>query len=449
MQRQKKRWKPSVTQTIALGFLGMILVGGVLLSLPFAARNGQAIPFGNALFTATSATCVTGLVVYDTATQFSLFGQIVLLCLIQVGGLGFMTMAAFLSMLLGKKIGLKERGLLMESMNVLQLGGVVRLVRRILKGTLLFEGVGAVLLSIRFSLDFGPVRGIYYGVFHAVSAFCNAGFDLMGTGSPYQSLTPYRGDLLVNLVVMALILIGGLGFLVWDDLREHRWHFRRYRLHSKIVLTMLGALTVLPAVIFFFVEQGHSLDGLPLWEQILASLFQVVSPRTAGFNTVDLAKLSPAGHLMTVGLMFVGANPGSTGGGIKTTTFLVVLLVVAAYLRHDEQLNIYGRRLPAGTVYKALCVMTIYLLLALGGTFLILWAQPELGLRDVLFEAVSAMSTVGLTTGITRDLGGLARIVIGIMMYCGRVGSLSLIMAVAERKNRANLRYMEEPIVIG
>lgn len=435
-------------QIIALGFAATILVGALLLSVPIASRDGSPLVFTDALFTATSATCVTGLVVYDTYTQFALFGQIVILCLIQIGGLGFMTVATFFFMMIRRKIGLAERGLLMESVNAFQIGGVVRLVRRVLIGTAAFEGLGALLLAIRFCPQMGLGTGIYYAIFHSISAFCNAGFDLMGRISPYISLIPYQSDALVNLVVMALIVLGGLGFVVWNDVAEHRWRYARYQLHTKIVLLATFLLIVVGAVLFYILERDNTLAGMAPGGKVLASLFQSVTPRTAGFNTVDMSALTEGGTTLTMLLMLIGASPGSTGGGIKTTTIAVILLATISYIRNTDDINVFHRRLESGILKRAYCSTTIYIALSIVGVFLVI--TQGLSIKDAAFETLSAIGTVGLSTGITRELNTFSRIIMILLMYCGRVGSLTLATAIMERiSKKTNFRNPEEKIIIG
>ncbi len=423
----------SPNRAIALGFLAIILAGALLLMLPFANRGGRGLSFLDSLFTATSATCVTGLVVADTWTQFNLFGQIVLLALIQVGGLGYMTMMLQASLFLGKKVGLKQRSLMMESVSALRLSDVFTLLRYILRGTAAIEGLGAALLSIRFIPELGVARGIWYSIFHSVSAFCNAGFDLMGFREPYSSLTHYMFDPLVNLTVMALILLGGAGFLVWRDVWEHGPRFRLYSLHSKLIVTASLILTLGGAVLFWWAERDGLLAGMDAGQQALVALFQSVTPRTAGFNTVDLAKLTSGGGLLIIFLMFVGAGPGSTGGGVKITTAAVCLLTLVSYIRGRREVGAFDRRLDEEQIRRSAAAVTLYLTLAMAGGFLILATQP-FPLQDALFEVFSAMSTVGLSTGITRELSAVNRAIVIVMMYCGRIGSLTMLMALAERK---------------
>ncbi len=434
-------------RALALGFLAIILAGALLLMLPIANRGGKGLSFLDSLFTATSATCVTGLVVADTWTQFNLLGQIILLALIQVGGLGYMTMMLQASLLMGRKIGLRQRSVMMESVSAQRLSDVLTLLRYILGGTALIEGTGAVLLAFRFIPELGLARGIWYAVFHSVSAFCNAGFDLMGFREPYSSLTHYVYDPLVNLTAVALVLLGGLGFLVWRDVRENGLHLRRYSLHSKLMLTATLVLTVGGTALFWLAERDNLLSGMTAGQQALAALFQAVSPRTAGFNTVDLAKLTSGGGLLTIALMFIGAGPGSTGGGVKVTTVVVCLLTLAAYIRGRREVGAFNRRLDEEQIHRSAAGVTLYMTLAMAGGFLILATQP-FPLQDALFEVFSALSTVGLSTGITRDLSPLNRAVVIVMMYCGRIGSLSMLMALAQR-SAPRVKDPVEHITIG
>ena len=434
-------------RALALGFLAIILAGALLLMLPIANRGGKGLSFLDSLFTATSATCVTGLVVADTWTQFNLLGQIILLALIQVGGLGYMTMMLQASLLMGRKIGLRQRSVMMESVSAQRLSDVLTLLRYILGGTALIEGTGAVLLAFRFIPELGLARGIWYAVFHSVSAFCNAGFDLMGFREPYSSLTHYVYDPLVNLTAVALVLLGGLGFLVWRDVWENRLHLRRYSLHSKLMLTATLVLTVGGTALFWLAERDNLLSGMTAGQQALAALFQAVSPRTAGFNTVDLAKLTSGGGLLTIVLMFIGAGPGSTGGGVKVTTVAVCLLTLASYIRGRREVGAFNRRLDEEQIHRSAAGVTLYMTLAMAGGFLILATQP-FPLQDALFEVFSALSTVGLSTGITRDLSPLNRAVVIVMMYCGRIGSLSMLMALAQR-SAPRVKDPVEHITIG
>ena len=438
----------SQTQFIAYGFFCIIITGTLLLMLPFASRDGQSEPFLNCLFTATSASCVTGLVVADTWSQWSLFGQLVILTMIQIGGLGFITVGVFISIVLRRKIGLKERGLMMESVNTLQIGGVVRLAKKIIIGTCIFEGTGAVLLAIRFIPQFGFLRGLFYGIFHSISAFCNAGFDLMGGQTPYSSFVAYYDDWLVNLVIMSLIIIGGIGFIVWDDLSRNKLHFRKYMLQTKIVLVTTAILVFGGGLLFYLLERNHLLVGMNTSGKILTSLFSSVTARTAGFNTTDTAALTDGSKLLTIILMFIGGSPGSTAGGIKTTTLVVLLLCVHSNIKQTYGINIFGRRLENDAVKRAGTILTINLLLAVTASLAIM-AIPPLGFSDILFETFSAIGTVGMTTGITRALHPVSRCIIILLMYCGRIGSLSFALAFVQSKRKPHVQQPAEAINIG
>lgn len=438
----------SKAQTIALGFFIIIMTGTFLLMLPISSRSGELTAFQDALFTATSATCVTGLIVTDTYQHWNGFGQAVILSLIQIGGLGFITMGMFFSIFLRRKIGLKERNLIQESVNTLQLGGVVRLVKKIVFGTLLLEGLGAMILFIRFLPDMGVGEALWNGVFHSVSAFCNAGFDLMGKYEAYTSLVPYYNDVVVNVVIMGLIIIGGIGFIVWDDITIKKWHVKQYRLHTKIVLTITAVLVFGGALLFFLFERNNLLAGMDTKGQVLTSLFGSVTARTAGFNTTDTGAYTPATKLMTSMLMFIGGSPGSTAGGVKTTTVVVLILVVVANLRNRNELNIFGRRLDEEEVRKASTVFSMNLILLLASVLAICAMQP-LALDDVVFEVASAIGTVGMTTGITRDLTTASRYIIILLMYCGRIGSMSFALSFIEKKKRAEVKVPKERITIG
>lgn len=439
----------SQTQFIAYGFFCVILAGALLLTLPFASRDGQSIGFLNALFTATSATCVTGLVVADTWSQWTLFGQIVIICLIQIGGLGFITIGVCLSIILRRKIGLKERGLLQESVNTLQIGGVVRLARKIFIGTIIFEGTGAILLAIRFVPQYGFFRGVFYGFFHSISAFCNAGFDLMGFQGKYSSFVNYYDDWLVNLVIMSLIVIGGIGFVVWDDVSRNKWHVRKYMLHTKIVLLTTFVLIFGGAYLFYLLERNALMEDMTVSGKILSSLFSSVTARTAGFNTIDTGALTDGSKLLTIVLMFIGGSPGSTAGGIKTTTIIVLLFCVVSNIRRESGLNVFGRRIEDDTIKRASTIMTMNLTLTLIVALVIMGIQPDLVMSDVLFETFSAIGTVGMTTGITRDLLPVSRILIIFLMYCGRIGSLSFALAFTQQKRISQIKLPVGKITIG
>ena len=440
--------KGSYVRLIAVGFAFLIACGTFLLSLPAATRSGQGMKLIDALFTATSATCVTGLVVADTYTNWSYFGQIVILSLIQIGGLGFITIGVYIAVLLKKKIGLWEREAIHESVSTLQSAGSVKMTKRIMKGTFLLEGIAAILLSCKFIPILGVGEGIYYGVFHAISGFCNAGFDLMGKWEAYSSLCLFRGDILINTVIMSLITIGGLGFVVWDDLLRNRWYWKKYLLHTKIVLVMTVFLLIGSSVLFFLMERNHLFAGMSVKDTILSSLFAAVTPRTAGFNTVDLAAMTDGSKLLTTILMFIGGSPGSTAGGVKTTTVAVMLLSAIAMIRSSHGTNVFGRRLEEEAVRKANTVFFINLTLALTAVLLILSLQP-LNFLDVCMEVFSAIGTVGMSTGITRELNTLSKLVIIILMYCGRLGSLSFVLVFAQKRKVPPIVNPQEKMLVG
>lgn len=446
-----KRHAPMSAQgMIAQGFAALIAIVTLLLMLPASSNAYTWTDPLTALFTAASAVCVTGLVVVDTATHWSLFGRCVLLFAIQIGGLGVMTVMAIVAMMLGRRIGLRQRTLLVESVSSLHLSGIVRLVRHAIIGTLLIEGIGALLLSVRFVPMLGLWRGLGYGVFHSISAFCNAGFDLMGTVSgAFTSLESFVSDPLINLTICLLILLGGLGFFIWDDLLENRFRFKSLQLHTRVVLLITPIVVLLPSLLFFLLERGASMAGMDLKTRLLASLFSAVTPRTAGFDTVPTGTLSSAGNLLTLALMLTGGNPGSTAGGAKTTTMLVLLLLAASILRREEDVHILGRRLPTDLMRRACSIVIVYVLCACCAALMICGVQPELPLTDVLIEVFSAINTVGMSTGVTRQMGVFSRLLLIMLMYMGRLGSLTFALLIARPAASSPLRCPEDRILIG
>lgn len=442
-----KKLNTSATRKLAIGFVLIILTGACLLMLPAANKGGQT-SFVNALFTATSATCVTGLIIADTYQHWTIFGQLVILTLIQIGGLGFMTIGVYISVLLKRKIGLQERENLHESVNTLEVGGIVRLVRFIIRWTVIIEAIGAILLSTRFIPDYGWVKGIYFGIFHAVSAFCNAGFDLLGGEQAYSSITAYEGDVIVNMTIMLLIIIGGLGFIVWDDISRNKWRIKKYLLHSKIVISITLVLVFGGGLLFLIFENHLLLEGMTISDKILGSMFSSVTARTAGFNSIDTAGLSNASKLLTMVLMFIGGSSGSTAGGIKTTTLVVSLVFAKAMITRNQGTKLFGRRLEEETIKKANAVILINLSLALLVATLI-FAMQTFPFEDVLFEVFSAVGTVGMSTGITRDLNSVSKLAIILLMYCGRLGSLSFALTFSQRKIIPPVQQPVERIVVG
>ena len=431
-------------QIMILGFAGVILLGALVLMLPIATVQRVWTPFHEALFTSTSAVCVTGLVVQDTGSYWSAFGQTVILLLIQIGGLGVITGAVTFLMLAGRNITLKERSAMQDAISAPAVGGIVRLTRFILKGTFLVELLGALALLPIFCRDYG-LRGVWMSVFHSVSAFCNAGFDILGrTDSSYPSLTAYAADPLVNIVIMLLIIVGGIGFLTWDDVCTHGLHLRRYRMQSKVILTTTAILILLPALYFYFGEFRQRGFGT----RILLSLFQSVTPRTAGFNTADFSKLTESGQMLTIILMLIGGSPGSTAGGMKTTTLAVLTATAVSVFRRNENPELFKRRIAPETVANAASILMMYLSLCLTGAFLISRIE-ELPMMACMFETASAVGTVGLSFGITPGLGSISRIILIILMYLGRVGGLTLIYAALSGHRIRFGKYPLEKITVG
>ena len=431
-------------QLIIMGFAGVILLGTVLLMLPFSSAEKVITPFPEALFTATSAVCVTGLVVKDTGSYWSLAGQTIILALIQIGGLGVVTVAASVSLLSGKKISLMQRSTMQNAISAPKVGGIVRLTRFILRGTFLIEAAGTVLLLPVFMGDYGK-KGIWMSVFHSISAFCNAGFDILGTDSSmFPSLTRYSGNILINLVIMLLIITGGIGFLTWDDIYTNKLNYKRYRMQSKIILMTTACLILFPTVFFYICD----LTKLPMEKRLLAAAFQSVTTRTAGFNTINISEMSEASKAVMILLMLIGGSPGSTAGGMKTTTFSVLILNAIATFRSQENAGAFGRRLEYHVIKNAATIAMLYFALFFGGGIAIS-VYEGLPLLDCLYEAASAVGTVGLTLGITPELHVFSQVVLIILMYLGRVGGLTLIYAVFSGRNKGNAKLPLEKITVG
>lgn len=446
---QERLQKFSTMKVILMGYCLIVLIGTFLLMLPAATNQARGTPLIDAFFTATSAACVTGLVPYDTFTHWSLFGQLTILVLIQIGGIGFMTIAISIIALTKHKIGLSSRVLMQESVAAPQVGGIVRMTKMIFTGTVICEGIGAFLLSFFFCPKLGLWKGIYFSVFHAVSAFCNAGFDLMGIIEPTSSLTSLGANWYVDSIIMALIFVGGIGFFVWSDLINHRFHFSKLRLHTKLVLTVSPLLIILGAAGIFILEQGGNLyPGMPVHEQILASFFQSVSSRTAGFNSVDLARLSESSQFLIMCLMMIGGSTGSTAGGIKTTTFAILIMSIFTTFRRKKSIECFGRRLDDEALRRASCVFMIYLLLSMFAGMIISEVEG-IPLLAALFESISAIGTVGLSLGITPGLGILSKILLAMLMLLGRVGSITILLAFSSDRNIAASKLPHEKVQVG
>ena len=438
------RKKMTSTQVIIFGFALLILTGALLLTLPVATNAGNRTPFLQALFTATSATCVTGLIVQDTATYWSFFGQLVIIILIQIGGLGIVMLANAIFILSGRKIGLMQRSTLADSISAPHLGGIIKLAKFIFRTTFIIEGIGAVIMSFVFIPQFGWIQGIWYSIFHSISAFCNAGFDLMGVVEPFSSVTSYVGNPDISITIMLLIIIGGLSFMTWDDIARNHFHIRKYSVQSKLILTATALLIFLPTAYFFFFE----FQDMPLLSRTLASFFQAVSPRTAGFNSVDLTKMSDTGKFVQLVLMLIGGAPGSTAGGMKTTTFMVMIASSVAIFHHSNKTEAFGRTIPNQTVRNASTVFMMYIVLCIVGGCL-LNRIDGYHLLTCAYETASAIGTVGLTQGITSHLSAASLRVLIVLMYTGRVGGLTLIYAVFPHASERKGRYIEESVMIG
>ena len=431
-------------QIIILGFIAIILIGALLLMLPVSSKAGIITPFNEALFTSTSAVCVTGLVVQDTATYWSWFGQGIILVLIQIGGLGVITIAVSFALLSGRKISLMQRSVMQEAISAPKVGGIVRLTGFILKGTFLVEFTAAFIMMPVFVKDFGT-KGIWMAIFHSISAFCNAGFDLMGTENvKYASLTSYISHPLINITIMLLIIIGGIGFLTWEDILKNKYRIKCYRMQTKVILTTSLLLILFPAFFFFF----RDFADMPMQERIFSSLFQAVTPRTAGFNTADLTMMTEGGLGIVIALMLVGGAPGSTAGGMKTTTLAVLIANTLACFRRKEDAQMFGRRIENSTVKNAATIFMMYIVFFFGGA-IVISAVEDLSFSTCLFETASAIGTVGLTLGITPGLGVISQIILMILMFLGRVGGLTLIYAALSGSDKKISKLPQEKMTVG
>lgn len=441
------------TQIMVIGFASVIIIGALLLNLPISTRSGESIGLLDALFTSTSAVCVTGLIVADTATYWSLFGQIVIITLIQIGGLGFMTITTLFALITKKRINLKERLLIQESLNQMDLSGLVKLTRYVLLTTFLIEGTGALMLSTVFIPQFGFLKGSWYSIFHAISAFCNAGFDLMGSVSgPFSSLTSYVNNFTITITISLLIILGGLGFPVILDIIKNK-KLSKLNIHSKLVLFTTAILIAIGMVFILVVEYNNkkTLGSLGFGGKLLASLFQSVTTRTAGFNTIDLTMMKESTLFVMINLMLIGASPASTGGGIKTTSLATIILTVRCFILGRPDIEVFERRIGTTIVRKALGIFFIGISVAVLGTLLISLTQPQFTLLESGFEVASAFATVGLSIGGSATLSGIGKILIMMFMFMGRVGSLTIFMALLSRSTKKNqpVRYPEGRIIVG
>ncbi|WP_346915783.1 TrkH family potassium uptake protein [Clostridium sp.] len=442
-----KKTKLSEVQVLALGFFIVIFIGGIILSLPISSANGEATNFLDSLFTATSATCVTGLVTVDTGTHWNLFGQTVIMILIEIGGLGFMSFATFISVLIGRRITLKSRLLMQEAMNTFNIQGLVKMLKKVMLFTFIIQFIGALILSTQLIPEFGVARGLYISIFSSISTFCNAGFDLFGN---FNSYTGYYDNSIILLTVSALIAIGGLGFIVLLDLYNYR-NTKKLSLHSKLVLLITAILIVGGTIVMFILEYNNpnTIGNMNFKDKIVNSIVASISPRTAGINSVPIDKMTTTSKFVTVILMFIGGSPGSTAGGLKTSTLGIILCTAISVIRGKENADIFGRTIPRGLQLKAITLLIIGMGLVMTVTMMLTIAEPNEAFLDVLYEATSAFGTVGLTTGVTQRLSEPGKIIIITLMYLGRVGPLTVVMAIVSRKKGANYKYPEGKILIG
>ncbi|HOK62923.1 MAG TPA: TrkH family potassium uptake protein [Soehngenia sp.] len=438
------RFKLNPPRILALGFMLLIIIGALLLNLPIASQNGESIGFINALFTSASAVCVTGLVVVNTAAHWTLFGKIVIILLIQMGGLGIMTMATIVAMISGRKISLKERLVIKEQLNQETLSGLVKLTKYVIYLTFFIEGLGALFLSIKFIPQFGFIKGIWFSVFHAISAFCNAGFDILG-----NSLMDYNNSAIVILTIASLIALGGIGFgVILDVARNRKW--KKISLHSKLAISFTAFLIFFGTIMFYILESNNPLtmQGFTFKEKTLASLFASITPRTAGYNSIDVAGMKQSSTLLTIILMFIGGSPGSTAGGVKTVTMLVLIISTISIIRGERDVEVFKRRIPYETIFKSIAIIMIGITLVFFVTFILTLTEDQEFL-NILFETTSAFGTVGLTRGITPELSNAGKLILTLTMYSGRVGPLTLAFAIGYKEEHKRFRYAEGNITVG
>lgn len=439
--------KLNAVQVLVLGFFTVILIGGIILSLPISSASGDFTSLIDSIFTATTSVCVTGLVTVDTGTHWSYFGKTIIMILIEIGGLGFMSFTTFVAVLIGKKITLKDRLLMQEAMNTVNFQGMVKLIRYIFAFTFSIQIIGAIILSTQFIPEYGLKKGAYFGLFHSVSAFCNAGIDIMGG---FKSLTEYTSNPIIIMTISFLIIIGGLGFTVWSEIYNIR-SLKKFSTHSKMVVLVTVSLLISGTILMFIFEFNNpgTIKGFSLGDKILNSWFAAVSPRTAGFNSISTADMTAAGEFLTMILMFIGGSPGSTAGGIKTTTFGVLVLTFICIIRGREDTEVFGKRFSKDLVYKAFAVFFIGLTIIVGGTMILSITEPSAAFDYILYEVTSAFGTVGLTMGLTPSLSWMGKVVIIIIMYIGRVGPMTVALALASGKAKRAIKYPEDKILIG
>ncbi len=446
---KKLKWSP--VRILCIGFAMVILIGAILLALPISTADRSWTPFIDCVFTSTSAVCVTGLITVDTGSHWNYFGKTVIMLLIQIGGLGFMSFATLFALLIGKKITLSERLVLQEAMNASNLQGLVRMAKYILIFTFSVEGIGALLLSTQFIPEFGILKGTYYSIFHSVSAFCNAGFDILGTaGNKFVSLVPYQNNTVIILTIGALIAIGGLGFAVWAELYNYKG-IRKLSLHSKIVITATIILIVSGTILMFFIEHNNpgTMGNQSVKGKFLSSVFASITPRTAGFNSISTSDMMPAGRFLTVVLMFIGGSPGSTAGGIKTTTLVIIIFTIISAIKGKEDTELCKKRIAKDLVLRAFIIAILGLLLVVTVTMILTITEKGASLEYIIYEVVSGFGTVGLTLGLTPSLTIIGKALLAITMYSGRVGLLTIALSLAKKSSINLIRYPEDKVLVG
>ena len=443
----KKNVKLRGVQILALGFLLVILVGALILTLPISTTSGESTNFLDALFTATSAVCVTGLIVVDTGTYWNAFGQTVIMILIEIGGLGFMSFTTLIAIILGKKITLRERLILQDAMNTFNIQGLVKMVRYVLVFTVSVQFFGALLFSTQFVPEYGLGRGIFYSIFHSISAFCNAGFDIFGN---FSSLTSYNSNLVVIMVASVLIIIGGLGFTVWSELYSSK-SLKKVSLHSKMVILMTVVLVLGGTFLMFLFENNNvnTIGNMSFIDKVMNSFFASVTPRTAGFNSIPTDGMTTAGQFLTIILMFIGGSPGSTAGGIKTTTIGILIVTIVCVIQGREDAEVFKRRFSKDLVYKAFTLIFIGLSLVIVVTMLLSYTEKGASFISLFYETVSAFGTAGLTLGLTSELSNIGKVLIIFMMYLGRVGPLTVVLSITKKRKNSGIKYPEGKILIG
>ncbi|MBS4955606.1 MAG: TrkH family potassium uptake protein [Clostridium celatum] len=443
----KKNFKLKGVQVLALGFILVILIGALILTLPISTTSGESANFLDALFTATSAVCVTGLIVVDTGTYWNMFGQTVIMILIEIGGLGFMSFTTLIAIILGKKITLRERLILQDAMNTFNIQGLVKMVKYVLVFTVSVQFFGALLFSTQFVPEYGLGKGIFYSIFHSISAFCNAGFDILGN---FSSLTSYNSNAVVILVASALIIIGGLGFTVWSELYSSK-SLKKVSLHSKMVILMTTVLVLGGTILMFLFENNNvnTIANMSFMDKVMNSFFASVTPRTAGFNSISTDGMTTAGQFLTIILMFIGGSPGSTAGGIKTTTIGILIVTIICVIQGREDSEVFKRRFSKDLVYKAFTLIFIGISLVIVVTMLLSYTEKGASFISLFYETVSAFGTAGLTLGLTSELSGIGKVLIMFMMYLGRVGPLTVVLSITRKKINSGIKYPEGKILIG